>query len=88
MSIQDAGDPQEKLRADASQTRRSALDRIKNTHGRYEVVYPEELRGKHLLLVDDVITTGATVMACCDALRHAVPDLKISILALAATRLE
>ncbi len=75
-------------RADASQTRRSALDRIKNTHGRYEVVYPEELRGKHLLLVDDVITTGATVMACCDALRHAVPDLKISILALAATRLE
>lgn len=71
----------------ATQTRRTAAQRLKNAEGVYAVVYPDELRGKHILLVDDVITTGATVMSCCDALRKSVPDIRISILALAATRM-
>ena len=76
------------LRAHATQTRRNAAERMKNAGGIYGVVFPEELQGKHVVVVDDVITTGATVMACCDVLRKNVAGLRVSILALAATRLE
>ncbi len=75
------------VRPHKTQTRRNIAGRLKNAEGVYAVVYPDELRGKHVLLVDDIITTGATLMSCCDALRDAVPDLRISILTLAATRL-
>jgi predicted amidophosphoribosyltransferase len=50
------------------------------------VAYHEELEHKHILLIDDVITTGATIFACADTLRAAVPSITISALALAATR--
>ncbi len=75
------------VRPHKTQTRRNIAGRLKNAEGVYAVVYPDELRGKHVLLVDDIITTGATLMSCCDALRDAVPDLRICILTLAATRL-
>lgn len=74
-------------RPHSTQTRRTAAQRLKNAEGVYAVAYSDELRGKHVLLVDDVITTGATVMSCCDALKKSVPDIRISILALAATRM-
>lgn len=71
----------------STQTRRNAEERIRNAARTYEVVYPEELEGKHVLLVDDVMTTGATVMACCDALHGAVGSIDVSVLVLAATRM-
>lgn len=74
-------------RGHSTQTRRNAEERIRNAAGVYEVAYTEELVGKHVLLVDDVITTGATVMACCDALHGAVGTIDVSVLALAATRM-
>lgn len=70
-----------------TQTRKSAVDRLRNAADIYSVVYPGELEGKHVLVVDDVITTGATVIACSDALRAAVPTVTVSVLTLAATRL-
>lgn len=74
-------------RAHDTQTRKSAVERLRNAEGVYDVAYPDELAGKHVLLVDDVITTGATVMACAEALRKAVPSVTVSVLTLAATRL-
>jgi ComF family protein len=47
-----------------TQTRRGRIDRWLNMEGRFQVVEPGAVSGKHLLLVDDVVTTGATLEAC------------------------
>jgi ComF family protein len=47
-----------------SQTRRGKLQRWLNVKDSFEVTQPEIIRGKRILLVDDVITTGATAEAC------------------------
>ena len=70
----------------STQTRKSASGRMANASGLFKVVYSEELQGKHILLIDDVITTGSTILSCADTLRAAVPSIVISVLSLAATR--
>lgn len=50
--------------ASETQTHKSRRERWANISGRFEVIRPEAVRGKHVLLVDDVITTGATLEAC------------------------
>jgi ComF family protein len=61
-----------------SQTKKNRVDRWLNMEGRFEVVQPGLLAGKHVLLVDDVITTGATLEACGQEI-IAVPDSKLSM---------
>ena len=48
----------------ATQTRKSAEERFKNVKDIFEVRHAEELEGKHLLIIDDVLTTGATLESC------------------------
>lgn len=55
-----------------------AADRESNVEGAFRVKHPELLEGRHILLVDDVLTTGATLVSCCDALSQ-IKNLKISI---------
>jgi len=48
----------------ATQTKKSAEERYKNVKDIFEVRFSEELEGKHVLLIDDVLTTGATLESC------------------------
>lgn len=64
-----------------SQTHKNPYERHQNTQGIFEVLRAKDLEGKHILLVDDVLTTGSTLEACAHAF-HAVPGIKISIFAL------
>lgn len=61
-----------------TQTRKGRLDRWRNVKEAFEVGDPGALAGRHVLLVDDVVTTGATLEGCIAAL-SAVPDLRISV---------
>jgi ComF family protein len=65
-----------------TQTKRSRYERWVNVEGIFCVTVPEELEGKHLLLVDDVITTGSTIESCANELLK-VDGVKVSAVALA-----
>lgn len=65
-----------------TQTRKSRYERWQNVEGIFGVKTPEEFEEKHILLVDDVVTTGSTLEACaCELLK--IKGTKISIATLA-----
>ncbi|MCX2494134.1 phosphoribosyltransferase family protein [Pedobacter sp. PF22-3] len=65
-----------------SQTKKSRYNRYENMKDVFQVNYPEDIIGKHILLVDDVITTGATLEACAITLLD-IGAAKVSIAAIA-----
>ena len=64
-----------------SQTHRGRWERNENVADVFELMDGESIRGKHLLLIDDVVTTGATIIACAQEMQKA-SDVKIRVLAL------
>ena len=65
-----------------SQTKKSRIERVKNVEDVFTITNAQQLAGKHVLLVDDVITTGATIEAC--ALKLAEVDaITISVVSIA-----
>jgi ComF family protein len=73
-----------RLLATDTQTHKTRIERWKNMEGKFELVNPTAIAGKHVLLVDDVITTGATLEACGHELLKA-GGVQLSIAALAYT---
>jgi len=69
-------------KATATQTRKSRFERWQNVNYVFSVINPAKIEGKHILLVDDVITTGATIEASASALLE-VPGTKVSVAFLA-----
>lgn len=65
-----------------TQTRKSTFERWENVDGIFELHSSENLQGKHVLIVDDVLTTGATTVACASALIE-IEGIRISVLTLA-----
>jgi ComF family protein len=73
-----------KSSATKSQTIKSRIQRFQDFEGKFHLNNVTSLENKHILLVDDVITTGATLESCCIEL-HKTNNLKISIATIAYT---
>lgn len=66
-----------------TQTKKGRIERWENVEKSFSVLQPENLQGKNILLVDDVITTGATLEACGSEILK-IKDVRLSIATLAA----
>lgn len=75
-----------RLRNNPAQARKKSHDRWLNTEELFGVQYPERLRAKHILVVDDVLTTGATISSCIAAIKEAAPDCRISVATLSVSK--
>lgn len=65
-----------------TQTKRSRYERWTNVEGIFCLRDPSAIEGKHILLVDDVITTGSTIESCTNELLKA-EGVRVSVIALA-----
>lgn len=70
-----------RIRNNETQTHKSADERMRNVENLFRVVRP--IPYHHILIIDDVLTTGATLYSCAKAILDAQPDTRISILTLA-----
>ena len=61
-----------------TQTKKGRIERWKNMEGKFVLKNPDAIRNKHLLLVDDIITTGATLEACGNELLQ-VENVRLSV---------
>ena len=68
--------------ANPTQTKKHRFERLTNVEGIFALKNPENIENKHILLVDDVVTTGATLEACVSALLTA-KNVKVSVVAVA-----
>lgn len=68
-----------------SQTSLTRKERQENVEGTFVLRHPELLENKHVLLIDDICTTSATLLACSEAIRS-VKGIRISILTLGFTK--
>jgi ComF family protein len=65
-----------------TQTKKKRMERFSNVDSVFAVQQPRAIEGKHVLLVDDVLTTGATLEACGQALL-AIPGTRLSVATIA-----
>ncbi|CAN5464479.1 ComF family protein [soil metagenome] len=65
-----------------TQTKKSRFNRWQNVESIFQLKDLSSLEGKHVLLVDDVVTTGATLEACAQTLQQ-IPGIKISVATIA-----
>jgi len=68
--------------ASETQTKKSRFRRWENVSEIFQIDNPDKIKGKHILIIDDVITTGATIEACAQMLLT-IEGVKISLISLA-----
>jgi ComF family protein len=71
-----------RITVSSTQTKKSRYERWTNVEGIFSVADTTNLRGKHVLLVDDVITTGSTIESCASELLK-TEGVRVSVVALA-----
>ena len=64
-----------------SQTSKGRWERNENVENVFELIDGDSIRGKHLLIIDDVVTTGATIIACAKEMSKA-EGVRFSVLSL------
>lgn len=74
-----------RIRETRSQTRLSHEERADNIEGAFRLIRPERVACRHVLIVDDIVTSGATVVACGGAIATA-GGVRISVLSLGYTK--
>jgi len=67
-----------RVRDTETQTHKTRAERAANMDGAFAPTNKDAIAGKHILIIDDVLTTGATIEACARALSEA-ENVKISI---------
>ena len=77
MNIEIARDVIVRTQHTETQTKKGRIERWQNMEGKFEMMKPGKIQNKNILLVDDVITTGATLEACGHELLKASPKLSI-----------
>lgn len=60
-----------RIKNNVSQTGKNALERQRNVENIFKLCNPQQIEGRHVLLLDDVITTGATLKSCLQVLNQA-----------------
>lgn len=68
-----------RIKNNPSQTTMNHIERKENVEGIFKLNNPSNIRGKHVLIVDDVTTTGSTLLSCAKEIMKA-GDVRISIL--------
>ena len=76
----------QRYRYNRSQARRPHYLRWANVKGIFRVRHSEAFRGKHILLVDDVLTTGSTIISLGESVLAAAPTARLSVAVLAVPR--
>jgi ComF family protein len=71
--------------ATETQTRKTRFERWENVERIFKVQQPERLENKHVLLIDDIITTGSTLEACASILLQ-IEGVRVSVAALGYTQ--
>lgn len=72
-----------KIKNTSSQTSKTRIQRIENVESSFHVSKKKDLNKKHILLVDDVVTTGATLESCALSLKKTFPMMNISMYTIA-----
>ncbi len=68
-----------------TQTKLNRWERMENVEHAFTLLEPDKIKGKHILIIDDVVTTGASIIACATAMM-ACGDVKFSVLSLGFTK--
>ena len=71
-------------KSNETQTHKNRDERWKNVEGIFKLAAPEKLEGKHILLIDDILTTGATLCSCASSIQHGC-NCRTSIFTIAYT---
>ena len=75
-------DAVKRIKSNETQTHKNRNERWENVEGIFSLRSPEKLEGRHVLLIDDILTTGATLSSCASSIKSGC-NCRISIFTLA-----